>query len=219
MGEPMSDVERLRERFIAQFEAGIEHDPRAYLAELDGADRRELEALLDAYLDRAPRRTFDATAFAASPAQALVDDLEQSLGGQAGAWPVVLPRLRQAARIKRTDLVRQLAVRLGVADREAKVASYYHAMEQGTLEPSGVSDRVLDALAGLVGTTRERLREAAEALTPRSPGQAAGDALFARTAIPDLQSQAAMAPPGAPQTPEADHEDHDEVDDLFLGGG
>lgn len=218
MDEAMSDVERLRERFITEFEAGREPDPRQYLAELEGADRRELEALLDAYLERAPRRSFDAAAFSASPARALVDDLEQALGGQAGAWPVVLPRLRQAAKIRRVDLVRQLADALGVADREPKVAGYYHAMEQGTLEPRGVSDRVLDALAGLVGTTRERLREAAEALTPRASGDASAGALFARTGIPDADKRAAMGQPAAPPSAEADDEAYDEVDELFLGG-
>lgn len=216
MGEAMSDVERLRERFIAAFEAGGEPDPREYLAELTGADRLELEALLDAYLEHAPRRSFDAAALAASPARALVDDLEQALGGRAGAWPVVLPRLRQAARVKRADLVRRLAEALGIADREPKVASYYHAMEQGKLEASGVSDRVLDALADLVGTTRERLREAADGMTPQASGDAAAGVLFARTAVPDPEKLAAMESPAPPAQDPQDA--YDEVDELFLGG-
>ena len=106
MGDAMAEIERLREQFIAAFEAGESPDPREYLTQLEGADQRELEALLDAYLAQAPRRRFDAQAFAASPARALVDDLDQSLSGVAGAWPVVLPRLRNAARLRRGDLVR-----------------------------------------------------------------------------------------------------------------
>ena len=58
MGDAMAVIERLREQFIAAFEAGEGPDPREYLIQLEGADQRELEALLDAYLDRAPRRRF-----------------------------------------------------------------------------------------------------------------------------------------------------------------
>ena len=213
MGDAMPEIERLRERFIAEFEAGASPDPREYLTQLEGADQRELEALLDAYLARAPRRRFDPAAFATSPARALVDDLEQSLAGRAGTWPVVLPRLRNAARLRRAELVQRLAERLGVSGRERKVERYYHEMEQGLLAPAGVSDRVLDALAELLSTTRQRLREAAE-----SPGfgeTATGGAMFARKATPGDQELAAMAsvPPSAPEP-----EEHDEVDELFLGG-
>src|SRR3954471_3587655 len=169
MGDAMSEVERLREQFIAEFDAGRAPDPGEYLAQVDSADRRELEALLDAYLEQAPRRPFEPAAFAASPARALTDDLVQALAGRAGAWPVLLPRLRHTARLRRAELVQRLAAALGVAGREAKVERYYHQMEQGLLEPRGVSDRVLDALSELLGTTRERLREAAQALRPAAP--------------------------------------------------
>jgi hypothetical protein len=213
MGDAMAEIERLREQFIAAFEAGERPDPREYLTQLEGADQRELEALLDAYLAQAPRRRFDAQAFAASPARALVDDLDQSLSGVAGTWPVVLPRLRNAARLRRGELVRRLAESLGVTSREAKVERYYHEMEQGLLPPAGVSDRVLDALANLLQTTRERLREAGA--SPAAGGTVSPAALFARTAAPtdDELTAMASAPAAAPE-PEA----RDEVDELFLGG-
>src|SRR4051794_11779779 len=214
MGDAMSEVERLREQFIAEFDAGRAPDPGEYLSQVDGADRRELEALLDAYLEQAPRRPFEPAAFAASPARALTDDLVQALDGRAGAWPVLLPRLRHAARLRRAELVQRLAAALGVAGRETKVERYYHEMERGLLEPRGVSDRLLDALSELLGTTRERLREAAEALGPAAPP--ADDALFARTAIPD--ADAAMGVPPAPAATQADAEGFDEVDELFRGG-
>jgi hypothetical protein len=213
MGDAMAEIERLREQFIASFEAGERPDPRDFLTQLEGADQRELEALLDAYLAQAPRRRFDAQAFAESPARALVDDLDQSLSGVAGTWPVVLPRLRNAARLRRGDLVRRLAESLGVTGREAKVERYYHEMEQGLLPPAGVSDRVLDALASLLQTTRERLREAGA--SPAAGAGAAPAALFARTAAPTDDELAAMASaPAAAPEPEA----RDEVDELFLGG-
>ena len=213
MADGMPDAERLRQRFITEFEAGASPDPLEYLSQLEGADRLELEALLDAYLAQAPRRRFDPAAFAASPARALVDDLEQSLAGRAGDWAVLLPRLRNAARLRRGELVRRLAETLGVTGREPKVERYYHQMEQGLLAPAGVSDRVLDALAGLLDTTRDRLREAG---TSHSLGEgSAGAPLFARRAAPREQDLAAMASaPAAAAAPE----DRDEVDELFLGG-
>jgi hypothetical protein len=213
MGDGMPHVERLRARFIEAFEAGANPDPRDYLSQLEGADQRELEALLDAYLTQAPRRRFDPEAFAASPARALVDDVEQSLAGRAGAWPVLLPRLRNTARLPRGELVRRLAASLGVTGREAKVERYYHEMEQGLLEPAGVSDRVLDALATLLRTSRERLREAGSSYA--LGGTAPGAPAFARRAKYGEQELAAMA--SAPASP-TEPDDRDEVDELFLGG-
>src|SRR5256885_645476 len=55
MAEHMPDVERLLRSFIADFEADRSTRPQAYLEQVGGTDRRELEALIDAYLERAPR--------------------------------------------------------------------------------------------------------------------------------------------------------------------
>src|SRR3954469_12719638 len=85
MADHMPDVERLLRQFIEDFEADRSTRPRAYLERAEGTDRRELEALIDAYLERAPRRAFDAAAYARSPARRLVDDVTESLEGVAGA--------------------------------------------------------------------------------------------------------------------------------------
>ncbi|HEY3019714.1 MAG TPA: hypothetical protein VGJ32_05955 [Solirubrobacteraceae bacterium] len=214
MADQMPDVERLLRRFIEDFEADRSTRPQAYLEQVAGTDRRELEALIDAYLERAPRRSFDAAAYAQSPARHLVDDLTESLEGVAGTWPVLLPRLRHSARLKRSELVARLAAALGVPGREAKVESYYHAMEQGLLEPAGVSDRVLDALASLTGTTRDALRAAARGFAPR-PGEAGARAAFARTAMPDPDFMETKS--AAPAAPRRSDEPWDEVDELFRG--
>src|SRR5437763_10209258 len=176
MADHMPDVERLLRRFIEDFEADRSTRPQAYLEQVAGTDRRELEALIDAYLERAPRRPFDAAAYAQSPARGLVDDLTESLEGVAGTWPVLLPRLRHSSRLMRSELVSRLAVALGVSGREEKVGRYYHAMEQGLLAPDGVSDRVLDALGSLTGTTRDALRAAARGFVPPPSSAAPGTA-------------------------------------------
>jgi hypothetical protein len=202
----MTDVNHLLEAFIAADRTGVA-DPAEYLARADGLDRAELEALIDAYLARAPRRAFDRSAFEASPAAGVV----ASLAGASGTWPALLPRLRDRARLRRAELVARLAADLGVGGREAKVASYYHAMEQGTLPSAGVSDRVLEALGRIVGESAAALRAAGSLAPPRPP---AAPAAFARVASP--APEFAAPPPVA--AGRAEPPARDEVDELFTGG-
>lgn len=210
----MSDhVDQLFEQFKSAHRAGERAvDPAALLSRLEGTDRAELAALIDAYLTRAPRRAWDEAAYQRSEAPQAVEALTRSLKGQAGLWPSVLPRLRARARIRRADLVAELAERLGAAGQAEMVGSYYHEMEQGTLPAEGVSDTVLDALGSIVGETRDALRRAGAAFGP-GPAEtaAAGGATFAR------QVEALEAP--TPRDPAAGvAREPDEVDRLFTGG-
>jgi hypothetical protein len=223
----MTSVETLLSQFIAADRAGGDApDPQAYLDQLQGTDRAELDLLIDEYLARAPRRAFDAQAFAASPARALTDDLIQALDGQAGTWPALLPRLRHRARLSRAQLVTALAQALGVPGKEAAVQAYYHEMEQGTLPAAGVTDRVLEALAALVGSTQQALRAAGEAIVPPPASQAfsapapsgapPARAAFARKAQPDLAFMMEEPPP-PPASPGTGSPDTSDVDALFTG--
>ena len=209
----MADVERLLHDFIAEDREGGEADPARYLARARGTDRAELEALIDAYLARAPRRRFDAAAFEHSRAHRATDELSRALVGRSGWWPSLLPRLRASARLRRAEVVERLAHELDAQGREAKVAAYYHAMEQGTLPAAGVSDRVLEALAVIVGTTAARLRDAGRGLGAAAPPAGPG-AAFARVGAPDPELMD-EAPPGA-IAPTVTGE-RDEIDDLFTG--
>ncbi len=119
----MSDVDRLLSEFIAEDRAGGEADPRSYLDRLRGRDRLELEALIVAYLERAPRQRFDPERFAGSRAEAVVRSLEASLLGASGEWPSLLPRLRSRAELRRRDVVKRMAHTLGVSGHEEKVVS------------------------------------------------------------------------------------------------
>jgi hypothetical protein len=194
--------------FVQEHAAGGVADPVAFLARAAPADREELGDLIDGYLSRAPRQSFDTTRFAGSAAERVVADLESVLL-VTGGWRVLLPRLRQQAQLKRSDLVARLASELNVGDKQAKVTAYYHEMEQGRLAPDGVSDRVLDALATLLGQTRQALRAAGRTDTP--PAGSGTVPAFARrvTAAEPASSQPSAS---APQ-PEA----WDEVDQLFKG--
>src|SRR6266536_786078 len=125
----MTDVERLLHEFITADRSGGDPEPGDYLRRAGGTDRAELEALIDAYLARAPRRAFDATAFERSAARRVSDGLGRSLGGRGGVWPALLPRLRDRARLRRAELVARLSAELDATGHEAKVGAYYHAME------------------------------------------------------------------------------------------
>ena len=166
----MSDVQKL---FTAYKEA-YPADPTEYLTQVSGRDRAELAGLIDAFLERAPRRQFDAAAFRDSPASRVAESVQRSLAGQSGMWPSLLPQLRNRARIKRADLVAQLAALLGADEQRDKVGVYYHQMEQGLLPASGVSDTVLEALGRIIGSGKESLRKAGEMPAPGGPAAGAG---------------------------------------------
>ena len=210
----MSDVQRLFTEYKEAHQASDgKFDPGALIEQVSDGDRVELIALIDAYLERAPRRAFSAEEFRRSAAAPVAEAVQRSLAGQAGLWPALLPRLRNRARIKRADLVAELAERLGAQGQRDKVAGYYHQMEQGLLPASGVSDSVLEALGRIVGYGAAALRQAGE--LPAGGGVRSSpeaDAVFART-----HDLATVADAGESE-PAAEPEQWDEIDRLFRGG-
>ena len=213
----MSDVDRLLADYIKEHRSGGEANPVPYLSQLSGAEREELRALLDAYLQRAPAAEFDPDAFRGSAAEKLAESLHRSLQGRAGLWPVVLPRLRERAQVRRAELVERLAGALGVGGQEEKVAGYYHEMEQGGLEATGVSGRVLDALAGILGSSAESLRRLGEAVEGAA-GEGGVEPAFTRRRAGGEAAGAPGEEAAAARAPDAG-EEWDEVDELFRGGG
>jgi hypothetical protein len=206
----MSEVERILAEYKDAHGRGGDADPRPFLARVSGVEREQLAGLIDAYLTRAPRRPFDAAAYRDSPAVAAADAAQRALAGSAGLWPVLLPRLRNEARIRRADLVAELAARLGAQSRRDKVALYYHEMEQGRLPAAGVSDTVLEALGRIVGYGKEALRRAGEMPAPGGPAPEAGAVYTRTTRLPEPADEARQAAP--------EPEEWDEVDRLFRAG-
>jgi hypothetical protein len=204
----MTDVERLLSDYKEAHRSGGETDPRPYLAQVSGVDRELLAGLIDAYLEQEPRRPFSAEGFGESRAASVAEDVQRALSGAGGLWPVLLPRLRVRARLRRAEVVSELAARLGAQGRRDKVGLYYHQMEQGLLPESGVSDAVLEALGRIVGYTAEALRRAGR-LPAAGPPRTDEGAVFARTTYGEPAEPAETAP--RPDT-------WDEVDRLFRGG-
>lgn len=175
-------VEQLFERFRDAYEAGKRPHVGELLETLEGEDRQELGSRIDRYLMDAPRRSWDPDAFEGSLAQMAVERVWESLEGVSGTWPELLPQLRNEARLTRGKLVERLAEALGFPRQTDRVADYYHLMEHGMLPAERVSRRVLEALAGIVGTTVERLQQAGRA--PAAFDEPSAPAM-ARLAMPD----------------------------------
>jgi len=177
--------ERLFEQFTREYLRAGTADPRGYLSQADDRDRAELQALIEAFLERAPRQPWDAAAFSGSIAERAlaraVARPEEAGGPEEEGWPELLPALRARARIRRRAVVERLAAALGFPGEEQRISVYYHQMEQGILRPSGVSTRVLEALGSIVGATPEMLRRAG--IAGQGVAEAGGE-VFARAGAP-----------------------------------
>jgi hypothetical protein len=211
----MPDPQELRDEFAAAFEAGNAPNPQDFVERASGSGRQETAALIDQYLMTAPRRAWDPLAYEQSMAKRAVDQVFESREGVSGTWPELLPSLRMRAQIMRKDLVDRLARALGFGEKPQveKVGRYYHGMEHGLLPAEGVSDRVIDALAGILSADPERIRQAGSR-GQASPGEAG--AVFARKAYIDeayepVDALASMPVESAPTQ-------RDEIDRLFTGG-
>ena len=211
----MTDVERLLTEYKEAHQSGGDANPRPYLARVSGVDRELLAGLIDAYLEQAPRRPLSA-ALGESRAAPVVEEVERSLAGAGGMWPALLPRLRARARLRRSELVAQLAARLGAQAQQDKVGLYYHQMEQGLLPEAGVSETVLEALGKIVDSTASALRKAGQMPAP-GPPRADEGAVFARATYGEPAAEV-PADAGELAARERRAEDWDEVDRLFRGG-
>jgi hypothetical protein len=117
------------------------------LLERAGPQSDELAMLIDAFLERAPRRepTQDAVAFVRA-----LDEPQ----------PPLL-RARQARRLKLDDIAAALVDRLGLpAGARVKVRRHYQALELGQLDPAGVAATVWAALAIILGRDAQSLAAA-----------------------------------------------------------
>lgn len=219
----MTDVDTLFEEFRQAHRSGGDSDPRRFLAQVEGTDRRELHALIDSYLDNAPGRSWDAEAFAGSPVARAVGsivtewDLEGEVEEAAVGWAQLLPALRNRAQILRRELVERLALDLGAADEVERVAAYYHQMEYESLPAAGVSNTVLSKLGEILGESAETLRAAGQVAGGKGTSDELAETAFARKGMPDERySMPSPAPAASPGT-EPD-EGPDRVDELFTGG-
>jgi len=173
----MSTVDRLLAEYVAAFESG-QTDPWPFLDQVEGEEREQLDRKMEEFLTQVEPAGWDEAAYRMSPASGLVERLVPELLVPEYGWCDLLPSLRLRKQMKREAVTSELAKSLDAHGREEdeKVADYYNDMEQGNLDPHGVSDQVLAALSGIYGTTVEVLRKVGKATRqPDSRG-----AVFAR---------------------------------------
>src|SRR4051812_32305721 len=111
-----------------------------------------------AFLAFAPTPDYDDDALAAIRAEPVVASAAVAAGAPGGLWPALLPRLRERAALSTGQLAAGLVSLLGLpADRERKTRGYLERLEAGALEPRGLSGRLLDGMAHLLGVPRGEL--------------------------------------------------------------
>lgn len=157
---PRPRLDGLAEAFAQERREGGEADPREYLARVEPSERTALAGRLDAELVRERHRPWRPDALRRAHEDELGQRVVASLVEGVEAWPALLPRLRERARLDRRGLAVQLADALELAGREADVERRYAAMESGRLGAEDVAERVLEALATLLDTPADVLRRA-----------------------------------------------------------
>jgi transcriptional regulator with XRE-family HTH domain len=206
------DPDRILSDFVDAWNAGRRPDLDAYLARADEADREQLLADITAFVAFAPEPDYDDATLAAIRAEPAVAAGAAAATARGGLWPALLPRLRKRAALSTAQLAAALTGALGLpADREPKTRSYLEQLEGGELEPRGLSGRLLDALARVLGVPRDELEDASAYGAPATAAvfRARGPAAERMRADLDVLADALAAPSGA---------EWDEVDELFRGG-
>jgi hypothetical protein len=208
------DPDRILSDFIDAWNAGRRPDVDEHVARAAEPDRERLATDIVAFLAFAPTPDYDDAALAAIRAEPAVASAAAAAHAPGGLWPALLPFLRRRAALSTGQLAAGLVGALGLpSDREPKTRGYLERLEAGELEPRGLSARVLDGLARLLGVPRGELEGAgAFGGPPAAPAlfRAEGAAAAALRDDLDVIADALAAP---------SDEEWDEVDELFRGGG
>ncbi len=211
--------DQLLSEFIDDWNAGRRPDVRAYLRRAPaGAERDELAEQLGDWLALAPTPSYDEPTRAAIRAEPVVQRVFAAADADAGAWPQLLPALRERSRLSLPELAGRLAERfgLGASDTE-RTAGYLERLERGELEPTRVSRRLLDALSDALGASPERLAGAGAFGSAFRPASAGGTLFRREEGVGDWVAQDLEVLSDAAFSP-APAQALDEVDRLFIGG-
>ena len=139
----------------------------------------------------------------------------EATGRDAGAWPELLPRLRERAGLSVRAVAERLTGVFGLRGQEERAVARLEQMERGELDASRVSRRLLDALGTVLGVPGEELAEAGTLRFRPAAAPARAVPRRRRAARPRWPriSRRSRRPRRAPAPPPMD-----ELDRLFLGG-
>ena len=206
----MTSPESVLSQYIDDWNAGRRPRVEDYLARVDAAQRDELAERIATYVGWAPTPRYPPEVLDDIRREPALAQLREATGREGGLWSVVLPRLRARAGLGLAELAQRVHGALGLSGgEEDKTARYLQDMERDGLDPRGVSQRVLDALAAALGTSGRDLAEAGDLGSGGRPATA-----LYRAAPMDLDVLHELA--GAAH--ERDPGDDDEIDQLFRGG-
>lgn len=210
------------DQITAAFDAYVEFfrkgdgDPTPFLNRFQGEDRRELEILVDAFLETGPKADLDPDAPPDPEVEMITASVMERFDGATGALSELVRGLRAKLGLGQVEVVRELAIALKASPAEhEKIDGYYHDLEWGTLPSSGISTKVFDSLARILKTNSVVLQEAATELGPGRTSSA-GTA-FARTVVEiefAQESPAMDVPSGNFRASDPP----DRIDQLFTGG-
>ena len=208
----MTDSAMLLSQFIDAWNRGERPDADDYVSRARDDEKPALADQLNLFLQYAPTPEYGEAARAEIRAEPAAQRIASALEGEAGLWPVLLPTLRERARLRRDQIVAQLTEMLDLEGGEKKVRRYLHEMEVGSLDPRGVSQRVLDALGAILGVSGDDLARAGDFETLGGGPPPAAAYYRARLEVDALSE---MATPAASRGIEAEP---DQIDRLFTGG-
>lgn len=213
-----TDRDQILSEFMDAWNAGQRPDIQAYTERAPADQQAALREDLATYLTWAPTPDFDDDTLSAIRAEPIVAEVRAAAHARTGLWPTLLPRLRARLSITTGQLATGLVETLGLpAETEGKTRAYVEQMESGTLEPTGVSRRVIDALARVLGVPTHQLEsDASFGLWAQPPQAAASMAFRAEDEIAETVREDLDLLHRAAQLPS--EREWDEVDVLFRGG-
>lgn len=214
----MTATEKVLSDFIADWKAGRRPRAHEFLSRVPaGEEREELAAQLTLFLQAAETPEYSEEQRAEIRASPSVQAAFAAVDQEAGAWPVVLPRLRARAGLSVPALAARLLDLLGLGSGEhERAVDYLERLERGDLDADGLSRRLLRGLADALGTGPGALAGLRASLGGATAGGIAFRTVDAQPGAwieADIASlsQAALTPAPAPER-------MDELDRLFCGG-
>lgn len=216
----MTFIDQALGAFIDDWNAGRRPDVDECLASVPEADRAELARLLSTWLDVAPVPDYDEAALAEIEAEPALQAAFAAMAEVREPLPSRLAAMRERAGLAVREVGDRVAAAFGLTapGQADKAAAYLEQLEDGRLDAGGLSDRLLDALASILGVDRDRLAPGSLGMpaAPAAPAAAGGQLFRAdeeadEWIAADLEalSKAAMTPAPPPL---------DDVDRLFRGG-
>jgi len=153
----MTSIEKVLGEFVEAWNAGRRPDVDDYLARVAPGDRESLVDELRLWLEVAPSPDYDAATLAdIARDPALMAAL--AAGVEAAApWPVRVRRLRENAGLAIEQVAERIAAVVGAPQEARRAARYLDQLEHDELDERRVSERLVSALAAVLGADRAEL--------------------------------------------------------------